>query len=161
MSLRAVLWAFVLAVLCAAGAWAKDIALISQKENAAKNVTLTELVKICKGQTSRWPDGKLLTLITRNPGSSDMRIVLQKIYGMSAEEVSDLIATANHDRTDRPAIVVVNSDEMLVKKVESTPGAIGLVDVYSITSGVNVLRIGGKLPLEPGYPLHGNCILLS
>jgi hypothetical protein len=31
-----------------------------------------------------------------------------------------------------------------------------LVDVYSITGGVNVLKIGGKLPLEPGYSLHGN-----
>jgi hypothetical protein len=30
------------------------------------------------------------------------------------------------------------------------------VDVYSINGGINVLKIGGKLPLEPGYPLHGN-----
>jgi len=28
--------------------------------------------------------------------------------------------------------------------------------VYAITSGVAVVKIGGKLPLEPGYPLHGN-----
>jgi len=48
------------------------------------------------------------------------------------------------------------SDEALVEKVESTPGTVGLVDVYSITGGVNVLRASGKLPLEPGYPLHGN-----
>ena len=57
---------------------------------------------------------------------------------------------------DRPAIVVVNSDDAVVKKVQSTPGAVGLVDVYSITSGVTVLRVAGKLPLEPGYALHGH-----
>ena len=66
-----------------------------------------------------------------------------------------MIAAANHGKT-HPAIVVVDSDEALVKKVESTPGAVGLVDVYSITGGVTVVRVGGKLPLEPGYVLHGN-----
>jgi ABC-type phosphate transport system substrate-binding protein len=156
MRVQSVLWIFVFALACAHGALAKDIALVSHKDNAAKNMPLSDLVKICKGQTGRWPDGRLLTLITRDPASSDMHVVLQKVYGMSPEEVADLIASANHDRTDRPAIVVVNSDELVVKRVESTPGAVGLVDVYSITSGVNVLRVGGKLPLEPGYPLHGN-----
>jgi hypothetical protein len=33
---------------------------------------------------------------------------------------------------------------------------VGLVDVYSINGGVTVLKVGGKLPLEPGYALHGN-----
>jgi hypothetical protein len=70
--------------------------------------------------------------------------------------VSALITAANHGRVNHPAIVVTSSDEDLVKKVESTPGAVGLVDVYSITGGVTVLRVGGRLPLEPGYALHGN-----
>jgi len=33
---------------------------------------------------------------------------------------------------------------------------VGLVDVYAITGGVTVVKVGGKLPLEPGYALHGN-----
>jgi hypothetical protein len=36
------------------------------------------------------------------------------------------------------------------------PGAVGVVDVYSITGGINVLKIDGKVPLDPGYVLHGN-----
>jgi hypothetical protein len=67
-----------------------------------------------------------------------------------------LISAANHSRTDRPAIIVTNSDEEVIRKVESVPGAVGLVDVYSITGTVKVVKIGGKLPLEAGYPLHGN-----
>jgi hypothetical protein len=51
---------------------------------------------------------------------------------------------------------VVESDQAAVKKVESTPGGIGLLDVYSIRGGVTVLKVGGKLPLEPGYPLPRN-----
>ena len=135
---------------------AKDIALISHKANHVDEISLPELIKICKGQTNRWPDGKPVTFVTRDPASPDAKLVLQKIYEMSKEDAAALIANANHSRVNHPAIVVAASDEALVKKVESTPGAVGLVDVYAITGGVTVVHVGGKLPLEPGYPLHGN-----
>jgi hypothetical protein len=52
--------------------------------------------------------------------------------------------------------VLASSDEDLLNKVASLPGAVGVVDVYSINSSVAVVKLGGKLPLEPGYLLHGN-----
>ncbi len=140
----------------ASAAAGKDLAVVANKANRVTAVTLPDLVKICKGQSPRWPDGKPVTFITRNPASPDMKLALEKIYGMSKEEVAAVITAANHGRTNHPAIVVVDSDEDLVNKVQSTPGAIGLVDVYSINGGVQVVKLGGKLPLEPGYPLHGN-----
>jgi ABC-type phosphate transport system substrate-binding protein len=137
-------------------AQAKDLALISNKSNEVVAVTTPELVKVCKGQVSRWPDGKPVSFITRDPTAPEMRLLLEKVYGMSKDEVKATIASANHSRANHPAIVVVDSDEAVVKKVESLPGAVGLVDVYSISGAVTVLKVGGKLPLEPGYPLHGN-----
>jgi hypothetical protein len=50
----------------------------------------------------------------------------------------------------------VHSEAELLKSVEAIPGAVGLVDVYSINSRVNVLKVDGKLPLEQGYFLKGN-----
>jgi ABC-type phosphate transport system substrate-binding protein len=85
-----------------------------------------------------------------------MKMVLEKVYSMTPEAVNELIATANHGRMNHPAIVVVSSDDDLVKKVAGTPGAVGLVDVYAINSSVDVMKVAGKLPFEPGYPLHGN-----
>jgi len=117
---------------------------------------MAELVKVCKAQISHWPNGKPITLVIREPASPDAKIVVDKVYGMSPNAVNALVAGVNHEHVNRAAIVVVNSDDALVKKVESTPGAVGLVDVYSITSGIAVVKIGGKLPLEPGYSLHGN-----
>lgn len=135
---------------------ARDLAVISNKSNAVNTIALPDLVKICKAQTSRWPDGKPVVFIMRNPANPEMRLVLEKVYELSQAEVQDLIVSANHGRTSHPAIVIVNSDEDLVDKVASTPGAIGVVDVYAINSSVAVVKVGGKLPLEPGYPLHGN-----
>jgi hypothetical protein len=92
----------------------------------------------------------------RDPSSAEMRMVLEKVYGMSSQAVNELIATANHGKGSHPMIIVVTTDDDLVHKVAATPGAVGLVDVYAINSSVDVMKIGGKLPFEPGYPLHGN-----
>jgi ABC-type phosphate transport system substrate-binding protein len=151
-----ILGVLLFAAVWSAGAAAKDIALVSNKSNDVTEVSMPQLVKICKGQTNRWPSGRPLTFFSRDPASPEMKLVLEKVYGMSKEEVSALITGANRGRANHPAIVVVNSDRNLVEAVESTPGAVGLVDVYSITGGITVLRVEGKLPLEAGYPLHGN-----
>jgi len=44
----------------------------------------------------------------------------------------------------------------LLRAVDTTPGAVGIVDVYSINSSVKVLRVDGKLPFDIGYALKGN-----
>ncbi|MFY9559435.1 MAG: hypothetical protein WAQ52_04305 [Terriglobales bacterium] len=155
MSKTVLVLALALGVLTATAA-AKDVALISNKSNSLPAMTLPDLVKVCKGQVGHWPDGKPVTLIMRAPGSADLRIVEEKIYGLTSEAVRELITSANHSRADRPAIIVANNDEDVIRKVQSVPGAVGLVDVYSITGAVQVVKIGGKLPLEAGYPLHGN-----
>jgi ABC-type phosphate transport system substrate-binding protein len=137
-------------------AFARDLALVSNKANTVGALNLADLVKVCKAQTNRWPDGKPITFVMRTPTSPEMKIVLEKLYGMPESEVAGLIVTANHGRPLHPAIMVVASDEELVNQVASTPGAVGVVDVYSINSSVAVVKIAGKLPLEPGYLLHGN-----
>lgn len=137
-------------------ATARDLAVVSNKANAVSVIALPDLVKICKAQTNRWPDGKPVTFIMRGLATPEMKVVLEKIYELPEAQVQELINTANHGRTNHPAIIIANSDEELVNKVASIPGAVGVVDVYAINSSVAVVKVGGKLPLEPGYVLHGN-----
>jgi hypothetical protein len=143
-------------LICASLASARDLAVVSNKSNALGTITLAELVKVCKAQTNRWPDGKPVTFVMRLPTAPEMKMVVDKVYGMPQNDVINLVVASNHGRTDHPAILVVASDEELVNQVASLPGAIGIVDVYSINSSVAVVKIAGKLPLEPGYALHGN-----
>lgn len=138
--------------LCAA----RDLAVVANKANSVTGVTQADLVKLSKGEMSRWPDGKPVTFIVRPPSTPEMKALVEKIYEASPAQVSELIATANHGRANHPAIIVAESDEDLVNKVASLPGAVGVVDVYAINSSVTVVKVAGKLPLEPGYLLHGN-----
>ena len=156
MFYRRVLATLLFFMLAASMAAARDLALVSNKTNSLSGITLPELLKVCKAQTNRWPDGKPVTLIMRAPSSPEMKLFLEKVYELPESQVQGLIATANHGRANHPAIMIVNSDEDLVNKVASIPGAVGVVDVYAINSSVAVVRLAGKLPLEPGYLLHGN-----
>ena len=135
---------------------ARDLAVVSNKANSISTITFPDFVKVCKGQTGHWPDGKSVTFIMRAPSTPEMKLLLEKIYEVSEPQVKEIVATANHGRMGHPAIMIVDSDEELVNKVASIPGAVGVVDVYAINSSVAVVKLAGKLPLEPGYLLHGN-----
>lgn len=82
-----------------------------------------------------------------------MRSAVEKLFGVDALEVKAVVAKLNESRT---VIKVVQTDEDLMRTVEATPGAVGLVDVYAINSSVKVLRIDGKLPFDTAYALKGN-----
>ena len=137
-------------------ATARDLAVISNKANSVGALAMPELVKLCKAEMNRWPDGRPVTFIMRSPATPEMKMFLEKVYELQPDQVKQLISAANHGRANHPAIVIADSDEDLVDKVASIPGAMGVVDVYAINSSVTVVKVAGKLPLEPGYLLHGN-----
>jgi ABC-type phosphate transport system substrate-binding protein len=135
-----------LSCLCAA----RDIAVVVDKTNGAASLSTADLTKMLKTATRAWPDGRKVTVFLSDPASADMKLVLQKVYGMSVDEVKAFAAS------HRGEVIVVGSDELVLKAVQTNPGALGVVNVYSINSGVKVLKVDGKLPLESGYLFHGN-----
>src|ERR1700736_1250531 len=98
---------------------ARDLALVSNKTNALSGIAIADLVKVCKAQTNKWPDGKPVMFVMRAPSTPEMKIFIEKVYAMPESDVTELIATANHGRTNHPAIMVANTDEELVNKVRS------------------------------------------
>lgn len=117
------------------------------------DLPLADLTKLCKGVQKTWPDGKNFTLVMRDPESPEMRVVVQKLFGAGPGEIKALIAKLNESRL---TVKIVDNDEDLLRTVEATPGAVGIIDVYSINSSVKVLRVDGKLPFDLGYALKGN-----
>jgi hypothetical protein len=131
----------------------KNWAVIAPVGSKLQDSPLVDLVKLCKGTQKAWPDGKNFTLVMHDPETPEMRAAIQKLFGVPATEVKSLLAKLNESR---PVIKIVENDEDLLRTVDATPGAIGLVDVYAINSSVKVLRIDGKLPFDTGYVLKGN-----
>ena len=131
----------------------KNMAVVASAGSRLADVPLAELVKYCKGSAKAWPDGKNFVIVLKNPDLPEMRVALQKLFGGGAAEARVAIAKLNETRQ---AAIVVESDDDLLHAVDNTPGAIGIIDVYSINSSVKVLRVDGKLPFDVGYVLKGN-----
>jgi ABC-type phosphate transport system substrate-binding protein len=131
----------------------KNLALITSAGSKLQDVALAELAKMCKGTQKVWSDGRSFTLVMKDPASPDMHAAAQKLFGSTPADVKAAVAKLNETRS---VVKVVGNDQELLQAVEAIPGAVGLVDVYSINSSIKVLRVDGKLPFDVGYPLKGN-----
>jgi hypothetical protein len=131
----------------------KNMAVVVSAGSKLADVPLADLTKFCKGAQKAWPDGKSFTLVMKDPDSAEMHVAVQKLFGGAPGEVKAEIAKLNESRV---TVKIVSSDEELLRTVELTPGAVGILDVYAINSSVKVLRVDGKLPFDIGYALKGN-----
>jgi ABC-type phosphate transport system substrate-binding protein len=129
---------------------AKQLAIVADKGNATSNLTAADLIKIFNAHNRTWPDGKPITVVIKDPSSADMQLVLHKLFNMTPDQARAFI------QSHRDAIMVTDSDDAVVRFVSTSRGAIGVIDLYSLTKDVNVLKIDGKLPVEQGYLLRGN-----
>jgi hypothetical protein len=131
----------------------KSLAVVASAGSKLQDVPLAELAKLCKGTQKTWADAHGFILVMKDPESPDMHVAVQKLFGVPASEIKTAIAKLNETRV---AVRVVESDGDLLRTVEATPGAVGILDVYAINSAVKVLRLDGKLPFDVGYTLKGN-----
>ena len=153
-------WLCITVLLCIASmlggstvAAVKNMAVVVSMGSKLSDIPLADLIKLCKGIQKAWPDGKSFTIVVRNPESPEMRVAVQKLFGDSSGNPKAAIAKLNESHV---TVKIVASDEDLLHLVETTPGAVGILDVYSINSSVRVLRVDGKLPFDVGYALRGN-----
>jgi hypothetical protein len=129
---------------------AKNLAVVVAADSKLPDLTLVEFTKLCKGTQKAWPDGRSFTLVLKDPAAPEMHAAMQKLFGVSGTDAKVAIAKINESR---PLIKVVSSEEDVFRTVTSIPGAVGIVDVYSINSSIKVLHIDGKLPFDIGYAL--------
>ena len=129
---------------------ARQLAVIVDSGNGTTTVSASDLAKIFNGHTRNWPDGKPIKILMRDPSSPEMEIAARKLFNMSGDQARAFV------RAHTDIIVIADSDDAIAHTVASTRGAIGLIDLYSLTKDVNVLKIDGKLPVEQGYLLRGN-----
>ena len=141
----AILLAFILTVLTPC--FAHHMAVVVNKDNNVENVTAVHLSRIFRSEIKKWPDGKAVVLVLHKDSAGEAE-TLERLNKMTADELKALI-TAHKD-----SIVMADSDADVLKIVQSTPGAIGFVDVRSVDNTINVVLVDGKLPMESGYLPH-------
>jgi ABC-type phosphate transport system substrate-binding protein len=123
------------------------MAVVVNKDNNVGGISSAHLTKIFRLEVKKWHDDKDVILVLHKNSSGEMS-TLERLNKMSSSELKSFIAA------HQGSITLVDSDEDVLKVVETMPGAVGLVDVRSINDQVNVVRVDGKLPMEDGYLPH-------
>ena len=127
--------------------YAHHLAVVVAKGTDIDGMTTANLAKIFTAETKRWPDGKAVVVVLHRQSVAQQEI-LERLGKMTGTELNACFAA------HKDSILLVDSDAELLKLVQTTPGAIGLVDVRSINDKVKVVKVDGKLPLEDGYLPH-------
>ena len=135
------------ALMIATPCFAHHMAVVVSKDTSVDNMTSAQLGKVFRAETRKWSDGKLVVLVFHRASPGEM-ITLQHLNKMSAAQLQAW--TTEH----RDFLKFVDSDQDVLATVETTPGAIGLVDVRSVTNRVKIVRVDGKVPMEDGYLPH-------
>jgi len=128
---------------------AKQLAVVADSENPTVNVSAADLQKIFNLRTRNWADGKAVIVVMRDPSAAEMQLVLRKLLNMTSEQASSFV------QAHKGSVVVADTDEAVIRFVSANRGAIGVVDLYSLTKDVRVVKVDGKLPVEQGYLLRG------
>jgi len=127
--------------------FAHHMAVVVSKENGVTALSSAQLRKMFRAETNKWPDGKSIQLVLHRASTGET-ITLQHLNKMSAQQWQSWMAE------HKSSVKLVDSDEDVLSYVESTPGAVGLVEVRSVNDHVNIIRVDGKVPMEDGYLPH-------
>ena len=131
-----------------------DIAVVVHSDVALDNLPLTELRRMLLGDREFWPSGVRITLLLRAPIAKERDVAVQGVCEMSEAQFRQhwIAKVFRADTPNSPKIVY--SGEMALDQVSRVPGALTFVQASAVGKGVKVLKIDGKLPGQPGYPLR-------
>lgn len=154
VALAPVLFTLAITAGTAAGQDATPIAIVTNPQTSATDLSFLELRKVFLGEKQFWDDNSRIILLVRAPVARERDVVLTKIYRMGEAEFQQywIAKVFRAEVSSKPKIVY--SGDMTRELVTALPGAIGFLPADEVGSGMKVLRINGKLPGEPGYPLQ-------
>jgi hypothetical protein len=131
------------------------IAVIVHEQVPVDELSLAELRRIFRGERLFWADELPITLLAPSGGSREREVLLDKVYERRSEaEYKRFWINKLFDKGGQTAPKITGSPQMSAGLVREIPGAIALVPADRIPRGVKVLRIDGRSPGEPGYPLR-------
>jgi len=143
----------VLAAAATPRAQAAEYAVVTNPDVAVTDLKFADLRKILLGDRQFWTTGQKITLIIRAPVSDERTLLLDQVYDMTEAQYRQywISKVFRAEATSEPKIVISSGE--ILELVGAIPGAVSIVDNAEIPEGLHVIKIDGKLPGDPGYPL--------
>lgn len=131
------------------------LAVIVARDSSLQNLKMSELRRIFTNADDSGFSGHRSVPFNHTARSGDRIGFDQTVLRMSPDEVSRFWIDRKIRGLPGPPRAV-DSLSQLLRLVSRTSGGIGYARPSQLTSEVRVIRVDGKLPSEPGYPLQFN-----
>jgi ABC-type phosphate transport system substrate-binding protein len=132
-----------------------DIAIVVPASNPVNNLTMAELRRIYMGERKYWKSGNAVVVLMRARPSLERGVMLRVVFQMEEDQYAQYWVgkIMQAEATTPPADLF--SSGMVGQGVENIAGAIGYMNSKDVRAGkLKVVRIGGLLPGDKGYPLR-------
>ena len=143
-----------LTFLIALPAFAAPVAIVVSPGTPVDDLSFADVRKLFLGERQFWNPKLRVVLLMRAPISRERDVVLRTIYQMSEAQFRQYWISKVFRADVAAGPKIVYSTETAYELVAAIPGAVAFVDASQVPKGVKVLRIGGMLPGDPGYPLR-------
>jgi ABC-type phosphate transport system substrate-binding protein len=146
-------WVWLTAGSAQAQSQSADVAIVVNPACSLTDVSLPDLAKIFKAQRTKTPDGNKFVLTSRETGSPERESILSAVYQMSDPQYEKYFLAATFAGTIQSAPKVIVTGVSVCQFVASEPGAIGYLRATETDNTVKVLKVEGKAPGDPNYPI--------
>jgi phosphate transport system substrate-binding protein len=128
--------------------------MLADANNPISNMTLADLRKIFMGERQYWKGNNSVLPLMRSQGTREREVILRVVFQMTEQQYGQywVAKIMRAEVSDPPASLFSNG--MVQEGVKGNAGAIGYISAPDVRPGVKVVRVGGLLPGEPGYPLR-------
>jgi ABC-type phosphate transport system substrate-binding protein len=129
------------------------IAVVVAKNSPLTNLSLYQLKHLYLGELLTDPEGKRLIPLNQPMQSYDRSAFDAKVLGMSPDQQAAYwIDRRIRGLSGSPR--TVESGDLAQRIVARLDGAVAYLPVSAVRPDVKVVRVDGKLPDDPGYPLR-------
>jgi hypothetical protein len=128
----------ILLLACSDGARAQ-VAVIANSSVSELSVTAEQLLDICLLETRTWSNGKAIELMLLHDNSFEEK-EFYEFLGRTPLEMRKVWLRAQLSGQARPPMQI-SSQEELLRRVETTPGAIGFVNRQKVRGKVKILLL--------------------
>ena len=133
---------------------AQAIAVVVNPAVPVTDLSVADLNNLFTFTKRSWPGGGRVTLYLPPPASPARAALLKGVYHMDDAQLKRFLLEKVYQGDIDVAPRVGASDEDVVALVAGAPGGISLVPASKVSGDkVKLLKVGGKAPADPGYPL--------
>jgi hypothetical protein len=140
-------------VLWAAGARAGELAVIVNPANTVAQLSSGELREILLLERQHWRAADRIYLLLPESGTAEKELMLRRALRMTEDQLHRLYLGKLYGGEIPEFPRTVPSGASARRIVARAPNALAVVDSASVDGTVRVLRIDGRRPGEPDYPL--------